>query len=268
MSFSGSSEGERGGGGTMGRCFWVGGWWTTGDFVACSVLRLSPCPRFPPPAVILLLSPLPPVFRALGSPDRRGMQERRRRRKACGKVLTFHRPFPPSLRHTSLLPFFSSNKWGIYIFGWRAPPPPPPPPPEFGGGGLDVRQEASSFLSQLHVHCTCWGNSCSTSFSYSFGPCMAGLGRPCTSSPFPHSLATYSTRLLPTAAVGTDAKALLLLPPSPLFLLRCADFCSSSSSFFFSWPSLSPVPSRRTQSRPCLPLKAGQIQVSCGKQCQ
>ena len=75
-------------------------------------------------------------------------------------------------------------------------------------------------------------------------------------SPIP-SIATYSTRLLPTAAVGTDAKALLLLPPSPLFLFRCADFCSSSS-FFFSWPSLSPVPSR-TQSRPCLPLKAGQI---------
>ncbi len=171
--------------------FLGGVWGTTGDFVACSVLRLSPCPRFPPPAVILLLSPLPPVFRALGSPDRRGMQERRRRRKrrkACGKVLTFHRPFPPSLRHTSLLPFFSSNKWGIYIFGWRASPP--PPPPEFGGGeGLDVRQEASSFLSQLHIHCTCWGNSCSTSFSYSFGPCMAGLGRPCTSPipPFPRS---------------------------------------------------------------------------------
>ncbi len=77
-------------------------------------------------------------------------------------------------------------------------------------------------------------------------------------SPIP-SIATYSTRLLPTAAVGTDAKALLLLPPSPLFLLRCADFCSSSSFFFFSWPSLSPVPSRRIQSRSCLPLKAGQI---------
>ena len=136
----------------MGRCFWVGEW-TTGDFVACSILGFPRALASPPPAVILLfLSPLPPVFRALGSPDRRGMQERRRRRKACGKVLTFHRPFPPSLRHTSLLPFFSSNKWGIYIFGWRAPPP---PPPEFGGeawmSAKKLHPSSHSCIYPVHV---------------------------------------------------------------------------------------------------------------------
>ncbi len=117
--------------------------------------RLSPCPRFPPSG---RNSPFPLSSSSCFSSTwvaRSGHagkeEEEEEKEEGMWESPDFPSPIP-SLRHTSLLPFFSSNKWGIYIFGWRAPPP---PPPEFGGeawmSAKKLHPSSHSCIYPVHV---------------------------------------------------------------------------------------------------------------------